>query len=76
MKNPSPAARTHAKLGKPAQEPPRMMRQIRDPFTWISLGLGCVMLHLTQQGHLLAVLALVGLLLWGDHERAKGKARW
>ena len=53
-----------------------MMRQLKDPFTWISLGFGCVMLHLTQQGHLLAVMALVALMLWGDHERAKGKPRW
>ena len=53
-----------------------MMRQLKDPFTWISLGLGGVMIHLTQQGHFWAVLALVALLLWGDHERAKGKPRW
>ena len=53
-----------------------MMRQLKDPFTWIGLGLGGVMIHLAQSGHLLAVLALVALLLWGDHERAKGKARW
>jgi hypothetical protein len=53
-----------------------MMRQIKDPFTWISLGLGGVMMYLAHEGHFLAVLALVALLLWGDHERAKGKARW
>jgi hypothetical protein len=53
-----------------------MMRQLKDPFTWISLGFGCVMIHLAQEGHALSVLALVALMLWGDHERAKGKARW